>query len=326
MKKGRMVFLLKGILLISLVCSLIFLLSSAAFSQKKRISIGGASAGGSFYVISVAMADTINRFLPEYNAIALETGGALENIRLIAKGEIETGVANMRDATLAYKGEKPFMTPLKNLRLGLYVGTYILHVVVLERSKIKTIEDLKGKIVNIGAPGSIVASTTEAILRLNNISMKDIKVRHMGISESMEAMGDGLIDAACIYSAIPASAITSLAVKQNVRLVSVDEKILKNAGTKENILCYYVPPNTYRGQNEGAFAWAVVTTTYYNEVTSAEDVYKWTKAILEHKDMLVKVHPSGKEVRLVTKEELEISPIPTHPGVIKYGKEVGISY
>jgi len=324
-EKGEIGFLTKVFLSMSLVCFLILLFSSSTFSQKKQISIGGAKAGGVFYLLAIGYAEIINRFLPEYNAIALESG-VLENIRLLGKGEVEIANANVRDATLGYRGEKPFATPLKNLRLGFYLGTYILHVVTLEKNNIKTVEDLKGKLVSVGAPGTVVANNTEALLRLHNISMKDIKSRHMDTSESMEALGDGLIDAAILYSALLAPAVNSLAVRHKVRLVTANEKILKAAETKENILCYFVPPQTYKGQNEGAFAWGVVATAYFHEATSTEDVYKWTKAIMEHKDILQKIHPSGKEVRLVTKKELGISPIPLHPGVIKYAKEIGINY
>jgi TRAP transporter TAXI family solute receptor len=316
----------KTLVLTCLVFSLILITFSSGFAQKKRISIGGASQGGVFYVMAVGMAEVINRHLPEYNAIALETGGAMENIRLVSKGEIEIATANARDATLGYKGEKPFTTPLRNLRVGVYIGNFILHIVVLEKSNIKTVEDLKGKVINVGPPGSIVASTMEALLRLHNISIKDIKIRHLGYSEAMEAIADGMIDAAALYGTIPAPAVTSLAVTRKIRLVSANQKILEAAASKENIVPLFVPPESYKGQSEGAYVWAVVSGTYFNETTSVEDVYKWTKAIVEHKDEIQKVHPQGKEVRLANKKELEISPIPLHPGVIKYAKEVGINY
>jgi TRAP transporter TAXI family solute receptor len=172
----------------------------------------------------------------------------------------------------------------------------------------------------------MVAANTEILLRLHNISMKDLKIRHLAPGEAMEALGDGLIDVAVLYSALPSSAVNSLAVKNKVRLVTGDEKVLKGAETRENILCFYVLPETYKGQSEGAFAWSVVGATYFNEATSPEDVYNWTKVIMEHKDVLQKVHPLGKEVRLVNKKELEISPIALHPGILKYAKEVGVSY
>src|SRR4030067_2975422 len=94
----------KTFLLSSLVCCFILLSFSSAFAQKKRISIGGASKGGTFYPLAVGMAEIINKYLPEYNAVALETGGALENIRLVSKGEIEIATANARDSTLGYTG------------------------------------------------------------------------------------------------------------------------------------------------------------------------------------------------------------------------------
>jgi len=318
--------LLRTFFTICIICILILFSALSGNAQKKRMSIGGASKGGTFYPLAVGMAEIINKFLPEYNAIALETGGALENIRLLAKGEIEIGLANARDATLGYTGQKPFSAPLKNLRVGFYLGDFILHIVTLEKTNIKRVEDLKGKIVNVGPPGSIVASTMEAILRLHNISIKDVKVRHLGYSESMEAMVDGLIDAAALYSLIPSPAINSLAVRQKIRLVTCDEKILESASLKENILPLFVPPGSYKGQSEGAYVWAVVSGTYFNEATDIEDVYKWTKAILEHKGELEKVHPMGKNARLLNKKELGISPIPMHQGVIKYAKEVGVTY
>jgi TRAP transporter TAXI family solute receptor len=314
------------ILLGSLICCFVLFSFSSAFAQKKRISIGGASQGGVFYVMAVGMAQAINRHLPDYNAIALETGGAMENLRLVSKGEIEIATANARDATLGYTGQKPFTTPLKNLRLGIFIGNFILHIVTLEKSNIRKVEDLKGKVVNVGPPGSIVASTMEALLRLHNVSIKDVKLRHLGYSEASEAVADGIIDASAMYGTIPSSAVTSLAATKKIRLVSADEKILEAAAAKENIVPFFVPPESYKGQSEGAYVWAVIAATYYNESTSVDDVYKWTKAILENKSDIEKVHPQGKEVRLVTKKELAASPIPLHPGVLKYAKEVGVTY
>jgi hypothetical protein len=309
-----------------LICSLLLCSATPASAQKKRISIGGASQGGVFYVMAVGMAQAINGHLPEYNAIALETGGAMENLRLVSKGEIEIATANARDATLGYNGEKPFTSPLKNLRLGVFIGNFILHIVTLEKSNIRKVEDLKGKVVNVGPPGSIVASTTEALLRIHNISMKDVKVRHLGYTEASEAVADGIIDASVLYGTIPASAVTSLAATKKIRLVTANEAVLTAAAAKENIVPLFVPPESYKGQSEGAYVWAVLSATYHNESQSVDDVYKWTKAILENKGDIQKVHPQGKEVRLLTKKELAVSPVPLHPGVIKYAKEVGVTY
>lgn len=317
----------RTVLLSGLVFFFVSMAFTAAFAQqKKRIAIGGAMAGGTQFPMAVGMADVINRHLPEYNAIALETGGSLENIRLLGKGEVEIILANARDSKLGYNGEKPFTTPLKNLRAAVLFGNAILHVVALDRSKIRTIEDLKGKVVNVGAPGSIVAATTEALLRLHNLSLKDLKLRHMGASESIEALGDGLIDASVLYSAIPAPAVNTLAVTKKIHLVTANQKFLEAAVSKESIVPLYVPPESYKGQSEGAYVWAVAFGTYYNEATSVDDVYKWTKAIIEHRDEIQKVHPQGKELRLMTKKESEISALPLHQGVIKYAKEKGINY
>jgi TRAP transporter TAXI family solute receptor len=325
-EKSGSLFWQKLFLFGSLICFLILLVSSPAFPQKKRISIGGAQAGGTSYPVSVGMAEIINRFLPDYNAIALETGGTVENFRLLDKGEIEIGIGNFRDGNLALNAIAPYNTPLKNLRLGPYIFTAVLHVVALEKSNIKTIQDLKGKTVNLGAAGSNVAQHVELLLKLHNISIKDIKARHLGASESMEAVSDGLFDAACLFSAIPSSAVNSLAVRNKIRLVSADEKILTASESVEKIACSFIPPQTYKGQNEGAFGLGSVTFAYFHDKTSTDDVYKWTKAFTEHKEVIEKIHPIGKELRLPTKKESEYSTHPLHPGVVKYAKEVGVNY
>jgi len=316
----------KTFLLSSLIFFFILLSFSSAFSQKKRMNIGGSRAGGTQYLLSVGMAEIINRFLPEYNAVALETGGNVENPRLIAKGEIEIGCSDLRAATQAYLGQQPFTTALKSIRLGFFIQHSVLQIVTLEKSKIRRIENLKGKVVNLGAPGSLVGPDMEALLRLHGMSIKDVKVRRMGASESMEALEDGVIDAAGVYGALPSPAITSVSIKQKVRLISVDEKLLKSAETKEYILCYTIPPQTYKDQDEKVFAWTVASGTFFDARTSTEDVYKWTKAIMEHKDVLEKLHPVGRGVRFYTKEEVKISPVPIHPGALKYANEVGMRY
>jgi TRAP transporter TAXI family solute receptor len=142
----------------------------------------------------------------------------------------------------------------------------------------------------------------------------------------MEGVGDGVIDAGALYSAIPAPAVASLAATKKIRLVTANEKLLEAVAGKENVVPLYIAAQTYKGQSEGAFVWSVVSGTYFSDEVSADDVYNWTKAILEHKDELQKVHPMGKNARLLTKKELETIPVPLHPGILRYAKEIGVSY
>lgn len=325
-QEERCGFWAKVIFSCSVICIFTLVLSASAFAQKKRISIGGSQSGGTQYLLSVGMADVINRFLPGYNAVALETGGNVENPRLIGKGEIEIGCSDLRAASQGYLGAPPFTAPIKTLRIGFFIQHSVLQVVALEKSGIKTIADLKGKVVSFGAPGSLVGPDLEALLRLHGLTIKDVRVRRLGPSEAMEALADGLIDAGGVYGALPSPAITSVAVKQNIRVIPVDEKLLKSAESKEYILAYPIPAGTYKGQDEKIFAWTVASGTFFDERTSTDDVYKWTKAIMEHKDVLQKLHPVGKGVRLYSKEEAKVSPVPLHPGVLKYAAEVGMKY
>lgn len=318
--------LFKKVAVICIVISLCPVFSLAFGADVQFVTIGTAAPGGTFYILGVGMADVVNKNLKDFKATAITTGGALENLRLLGTGKINVGLSNIRSHSKAYLGQKPFDKSFKDIRKGFFIGTYIYHVATKEKTGIKTIYDLKGKTISLGTSGSIAYAVGKYLLQLHGIDIKEVKVRYINPSEAVDALIDGIIDAFTQYSALPSPAINALTAREKVVLVAADRKKLDEAQRRERYSSFTVPARTYKGQDQDIPALAVVGTADFNKTDSIDFVYQVTKAIVENTATLKYVHPAGGNIRLLTKEEAEISPLPFHPGVLKYAQEAGIKY
>lgn len=301
---------------------------SAGAADQKFVSIATAAPGGTYYVLGIGMADVINKTLKDknYHATAVTTGGALENARLLGDGEVQVGLNNVGTHSKAYFGQKPFNKEFKNLTKGFGIGIYIFHLLTTEKSGIKTIYDLKGKTVSLGTSGSIIQTVGTYLFKLHGIEPSDVKVKNIGPAEAVDALTDGIIDAFAQYSVIPSPAVNALAARTKYVLVACDKAKLEEAQEKERYLSTVIPAGAYKGHDVTVPALGVVGTVDFNKNDSTEMVYDITKAILENTEALKKVHPVGGMIHLLSKEEAATSPLPFHPGVLKYAAEVGVKY
>lgn len=318
--------MIKNIICVLCLVSIPFIAFSASASDVKFVTIGTAAPGGTFYILGVGMADVINKNLEDFKATAIATGGALENLRLLGTGKINLGLSNIRSHSQAYLGQKPFDKSFEDIRKGIFIGTYVYHVATREKTGIKTIYDLKGKTISLGTSGSIAYAVGKYLLKLHGIDIKEVKVRYINPSEAVDALIDGIIDAFTQYSALPSPAINALTAREKVVLVAGDRKKLDEAQKRERYSSFTVPARTYKGQDQDIPALAVVGTADFNKKDSIDFVYRITKAIVENTATLKYIHPAGGNIRLLTKEEAVISPLPFHPGVLKYASEVGLKY
>jgi len=318
--------LFKRMVVIGAVVSICSVFSAAFGADVKFVTIGTAAPGGTFYVLGVGMADVINKNVKGFKATAITTGGAMENLRLLGDGKINVGLSNIRSHSQAYLGLKPFTKAYEEIRKGFFIGTYVYHIATTPKTGIKTVYDLKGKTVSLGTSGSIAYAVGSYVLKVHGIDISDVKVKYIGPSEAVDALRDGIIDAFTQYSALPSPAVNALAARGDVVLVVADRKKLDEAQAKERYLSFTVPARTYKGQDQDVAALAVVGTADFNVKDDEDFVYQVTKAIVENTAALKQVHPAGGNIRLLTKEEADISPLVFHPGVLKYSKEAGIKY
>ena len=316
-----------------LIC-LFFLLSislaglTASAADVQFVTIGTAAPGGTFYVLGIGMADVINKALKDANfkATAITTGGALENVRLLGGRKLQVGLSNIRTHSKGYLGERPFKKEYKDLRKGINIGNYMLHFLTIEKTGIKTIQDLKGKTISLGTSGSIVQSMGKYLLKLHGVDPGEVKIKFIGPAEAVDALTDGIIDAFAQLSVIPSPAAKALEAREKMVIIACDRERLNEAQKTEKFLSATFPAGSYKNQEKGVPGLGLVGTADFNKNDSADFVYHITKAIVENTASLKKVHPVGGMIRMLTKEEADVSPVPFHPGVLKYASEVGVKY
>jgi len=214
-------------------------------------------------------------------------------------------------------------TPITNLRgiASLYPET--IHIVATKASGITSIEDLKGKKVGVGAPNSGTAADAEIILNAHGITFDDIQADYLSFNEVAQRLIDGQIDAGFTTAGFPTSSIINIATKRDIVLVPISVEKIKEL---VEAIPYYgatvIPGGLYKGVDEDVPALATPALWICDAKLSPTLVYKMTKALWEHRDVLEKVHSQGKNITLET--AIDGIGIPLHPGAELYYKEVGL--
>jgi len=195
--------------------------------------------------------------------------------------------------------------------------------VALESSGIKTLADLKGKRVSVGAAGSGTEANARQILEAAGLTYNDIKVQYLSFGESASNMKDGNIDAAFNTAGVPTAAIQDLSVSKKMILVPIDKEVAAKLMQKYPFYAVQViPANTYQGQSQAVTTVAVKSMLAVSSKMPADLVYELLQTMFSNTDRLIAAHAQGKNVKLET--ALEGMSIPLHPGAEKFYKEKGV--
>jgi len=258
--------------------------------------------------------------------VTAQTGNASRaNCNLISRGQIETAFSQANVTYWSYTGtgiyvNEPILTNLRGIA-SLYPET--IHIIATKASGIKTIEDLKGKKVGVGAPNSGTAADAEIILKAHGITFDDIKADFIDFNEVAQRLVDGQIDAGFTTAGFPTSSIIDIATKRDMVLVPISAEKMKEL---VEAIPYYgatvIPGGLYKGVDKDVPALATPALWICDAKLSPTLVYKMTKALWEHRDVLEKVHSQGKNITLET--ALGGMGVPLHPGAELYYKEVGL--
>ncbi|MFD1414496.1 TAXI family TRAP transporter solute-binding subunit [Oceanobacillus jeddahense] len=290
-----------------------------------QMKIATATTSGAYYPIGGVMASILSREMDGYNFTAEATGGSQENARLLDSGQIQFGFFGADSFYAAANGLSHFEgNEIEDLRtLARIYGNHV-HIVTLEGTGIETVEDLEGKRVAIGAPGSGTANKAEEVLTAHGFDLeKDINAQYLDFAEGSDGLADGIVDAVIISVGIPSGNVQELVATHHMKLVKFSEE-----GTQAVLdqYPYYsegvIPQDAYDGMEED-----VPTVIAANEIgVSAkldEDfVYEVTKLLFEdHLDEFKASHNAMEELEL---EILPDSPVPYHPGAEKFFKEQGL--
>lgn len=297
-------------------------------AQQKTMSIGTGGTGGVYYPLGGAVANVLSKNLPNVQATAEVTGGSVDNLKLIGAGRSELGFT-MADAALdAFKGQDKFKGNKIGLQTLLVVYPNRMHVVTIEGTGIEKMSDLKGKRVSTGSPGSATEVMAFRVIEAAGLDKdKDMTRERLGVAESVNAIKDKKIDAFFWVGGIPTAAVTDLAATPGVKIKLIDHADVvgkMNAKYGELYSTGTIPKGSYPGyekDNAIAEVWNIIVT---GEKMSNDDAYNIVKTLVEKKADLVAVHKEAASFTLENQKQAK-SPIPFHPGALKYFKEKGIT-
>ena len=309
------------------VCVLLAGLALSLGAAAQNISIATGGTGGVYYPMGGGMASVLSKHVPGMQATAEVTGGSVDNLKLIASGKPYVGFSMTDAAQDAYRGEDKFKSgkvPLKTLMI-LYPNR--MHVVSVEGRGINKMADLKGKHVSTGSPGSATEVMAFRLIEAAGLDKdKDMKRERLGVAESVNAIKDGKIDAFFWVGGLPTAGVTDLANTPGNKLKMVDHAEVVPAMNKKYGNLYVedvIPKSTYRGMETDNKQATVMNILVAHESMDDKTAYNIVKTIFDKRDDLIAVHKESANIRLEN-QKTNATPIPFHPGAVKYFAEKGV--
>jgi TRAP transporter TAXI family solute receptor len=300
------------------------LAAGPAHAQQQYVNILTGGTSGVYYPMGVAMSQIFSKAMPNAKVSVQATKASAENLNLLQSGRGELAFALGDAVSDAWKGDADagFKTKLNKLRgvAGIYPN--YIQIVASADSGIKTLADLKGKRISVGAPKSGTELNARAIFKAAGLTYNDFaKVEYLPFGESVELMKNRQLDATLQSAGLGVSSLRDLATSIKMVVVPIPQDVVLKVGDPA-YQSGVIPANTYEGQTTN------VPTAYVQNflVTRADApvdmVYTMTKSLFEHLDQLKAAHAAAKSIR---KEAAATSmPLPLHPGAEKYYREIGV--
>jgi TRAP transporter TAXI family solute receptor len=308
------------------LCGLALGMSEAGAQTQSTLAIATGGTGGIFYPLGGGLANLLSKKLPNMQATGEVTGGSVDNIKLLETGQANLGFMTGDVAADAVRGEGKFKTPVP-LRTIVAIYSSPVHVVTVVGTGIEKFEDLKGKRISSGAPGSATETQTFRLLEAAGLDKdRDVKRERLSVAESATALKDRKIDAFFWGGGVPTAAVVDLAATPGttIKLIDIDHLLAPIVKKYGNIFApSVIKAGSYPGQttdSKGFAAWNQVMAT---DKMSDDMAYAITKTIFENKADLVAVHKEAQNIDLATQTDKE-SPAPYHPGTLRYLKERGV--
>lgn len=293
----------------------------AAPNQFINVLTGGT--GGVYYPLGGALSNVFAAKIPRTKPSVQATKGSVENLNLLQQGKGEIAFTLGDSLAFAWAGDADagFKSKLDKLRGIAAIYPNYIQIVATKESGIKTLADLKGKRLSVGAPKSGTELNARKLLGAAGITYKELgKVEYLPFEESVDLMRNRQLDATLQSGGLGIPALRNIANAFSVVIVEVPSGIVNKVGvpyTKG-----VIPKDTYKGQDADVQAVTVLNYFVTRADVPADLVYNMTKAIFESAAELVAAHPAAGGIKL--ERALDGMPVPLHPGAQKYYKEKGL--
>ncbi len=291
-----------------------------------KITIYTGGTGGVYYPLGVKLADLLNKYAGDkITASASSSGASVANARALGTGDANLIFIQNDIAYYAFNGLYMFSEGrIEKIRGLATLYPEIIQIVVRADSGIKTINDLEGKRVAIGAAGSGTAVEAEIILRAAGVWDK-ITVQNLDFAQAAQALKLGQVDAAFVVAGIPTSAVMELAATTPVNLVEIPDELL-NTLRQQGYLFFVphtVPKETYTGLDKDVKTLAVMAMLAVSSEVPDDVVYTILQVMFDKIDELRQAHSRAQDISL--NKALQGLPIKLHPGAVKYYQDKGIT-
>ncbi|MDN7131001.1 TAXI family TRAP transporter solute-binding subunit [Halomonas sp. MC140] len=299
------------------------LLAVALPASAQQLSIATGGTGGVYYPIGGGFAEMINNHIEGAQATAEVTGASVENMGLIMRGDADLALALADTVYQAYTGTGDFDgRQVENARALASVYPNAVQLVTLAESDIKSIADLAGKRVSVGAPGSGTELNVRALLESNGVDYEDFTPQRLNFNETADAIRDGDIDAGFWSVGPPTSSILNLAATRDIRLIGFSDEEIANAQEEEAVFApYELAAGMYDGMDEAVQTIGIPNVLVVNADMDEELAYQLTQLLFENTDELIAVHPAANDTTV--QFTMDSTPVPLHPGALRYFEEVG---
>ena len=296
--------------------------TNIAFSAEFiNILTGGTS--GVYYPLGVGLSKIYGEKIDGSKVQVQSTKASVENLNLIQSGKGEIAFVLGDSVKYGWEGnaEAGFASKLENLRCVAGIYPNYVHIVASKSSNIKSIADLKGKKVSVGAPKSGTELQARAILKAAGMSYDDLgQVDYSPFGQSVELIKNRQIDATIQSAGLGVASIKDLANSVDVVIVEIPESIIAKLGAP--YVSATIPAGTYKGIDSDAKTAGIVNFLITSKQVSDKIAYDMTKHLFENLPALVATHSAAKSINI--NNALTGMPVPLHPGAEKYYKEKGI--
>ena len=301
-----------------------FVAATSVASAATFVNVLTGGTSGVYYPLGVTLSQIYGEVIADSKVQVQATKASAENLNLLQAGRGEIGFSLGDSVSDAWKGnaDAGFAKPLDKLRAIASVYPNYIQIVALADANVKSLADLKGKRISVGAPRSGTELNARAILRAAGLSYNDFaKVEYLPFGESVELIKNRQLDATLQSAGLGVASIRDLASSVKIRVVAVPKEVVAKIGSPAYVATE-IPADTYTGQTEAVPTVAIPNFLITQSKVPDELVYQMAKAMYGNLDTLYAAHNAAKAIKL--QNALTGMPIPLHPGAERYFREAGV--
>ena len=285
------------------------------------INIATGGTAGTYYPIGGAIADVLSKNVEGINASAQSTGASVANINMLKEGEVDLAIVQNDITYYAVNGTDMFDKKVDNIRAIASLYPETCQFVTLETSDIRSVADLKGKKVAVGAAGSGVEANVRQILKAYGLTYDDIDEQFLSFAEGAAALKDGAIDVACLTAGYPTASVQDIASQHKIRLIPLtNDRIAQLIAEYPFYTKTVIPAGTYTGFDEDIQTVSVMAILVANDKLGDDKGYSITKAIFENLDKISASHSAAKNIKKETATE-GLDFMQMNKGAVKFYQE-----